>query len=153
VYAVLHYARTEQEAVRFLQRTVDLLAPGGRAVIGNVPLEDLQIDWTAQKPGPVGLLARLISVVRWVTSPGAATVPLTRSWKVRRIAQTMFKSRSPTERFAPAQLPPNYTLPLTTAAVERWLATVEGDLTHYWELPAPGVPLAPGRADLIIVRR
>lgn len=153
VYAVLHYARTESEAVRFLQRTVDLLAPGGRALIGNVPLDDLQIDWTAREPAPQGLIARLIAAVRWVTGPGIAPVPLTRRWKARRIVETMLKSRSPAERFAPARLPPSYTLSLTTVAVERWIATLEGDLVHHWELPAPGVPLAPGRADLIILRR
>ncbi|MFI5036897.1 MAG: SAM-dependent methyltransferase [Solirubrobacterales bacterium] len=152
VYAVLHYARSEREAVRFLQLTVDLLAPGGRALVGNVPLDDLQVDWTAPEPAPQGLIARVIAAARWVTRPGTAPVPLTRRWKVRRIVETMSRSRAPAERFAPARLPPNYTLPLTTAAVERWLTSLEGNLTHHWELPAPGAPLAAGRADLIIER-
>ena len=150
VYAVLHYARSEREAVRFLQLTVDLLAPGGRALVGNVPLDDLQVDWTAPDPDPQGLVARVIAVARWVMSPGTAPVPLTRRWKARRVVETMSKFRSPAESFAPTRLPPNYTPPLTTAAVECWLGSLEGDLTYHWELPAPGVPLVVGRADLII---
>jgi SAM-dependent methyltransferase len=153
MYAVFHYARTEQEAVLFLQRTLDLLAPGGRALIGNVPLDDLQVDWTPPDVAPQGLIARVMTVLCWLIRPGAGAVPLTRSWKARRIVETTIRIRSSGEQFAPARLPPNYTLSLTTAAIERWLATLEGDFVHHWELPAPGVPLAAGRADLIIVRR
>jgi len=153
VYAVFHYARTEEEAVCFLKRTVELLAPGGRALIGNVPLEDLHADWMSIEPSPHGLIARLIAAARWVMSPGEAPVPLTRRWKARRTVETLWKSRSAGAGFAPVRLPSNYTLPLTTAAVERWLAALDGDFLHRWELPAPGVPLAFGRADLIILRR
>jgi hypothetical protein len=64
----------------------------------------------------------------------------------------MSRNRAAGESFALARLPPDYTLPLTTAGVERWLTSLEGNLTHHWELPAPGVPLAAGRADLIIER-
>ena len=52
MYAVFHYARTESEAVCLLQRAFDLLAPGGQALIGNVPLSDLHIDWRPPEPGP-----------------------------------------------------------------------------------------------------
>lgn len=153
VYAVFHYARTDEEAVRFLQRTVELLNPGGRALVGNIPLEDLQADWIATEPAPQGLLARAIAAARWVMSPGTARVALTRRWKAHRTVEMLLKRGAAAEEFAPARLPSNYTLTLTTAAVERWLATLGGDLAHHWELPAPGVPLAPGRADLIITRR
>jgi 2-polyprenyl-3-methyl-5-hydroxy-6-metoxy-1,4-benzoquinol methylase len=153
MYAVFHYARTEQEATLFLQHTLDLLAPGGRALIGNVPLDDLQIDWAPPDTRQAGLVARVVAVFRWLMRPGAGTVPLTRIWKARRIVETTIGIRSSGEQFAPARLPPNYTLSLTTAAVERWLAKLDGDFVHHWELPAPGVPLAAGRADLIIVRR
>ncbi|MGA9315377.1 MAG: hypothetical protein WBV77_12185, partial [Solirubrobacteraceae bacterium] len=54
---------------------------------------------------------------------------------------------------SPARLPANYTLVLTTMAVERWLTTLDSGLTYRWALPAPSVPLAPGRADLIIEDR
>jgi SAM-dependent methyltransferase len=153
VYSVLHYARTESEAVRFLQCTIDLLAPRGRALIGNVPLDDLQADWTASEPAPQGLVARLLAAARWAARSGTAPVPLTRRWKVRRAVETMLKRRSPAGRFAPARLPSSYTISLTTATVDRWLSGFESDFIHHWQLPAPGVPLAPGRADLIIIRR
>jgi SAM-dependent methyltransferase len=152
MYAVFHYARTEQEAMLFLQRTVDLLAPGGRALIGNVPLDDLGADWEAPDTVPQALIARLVALVRWVLHPGTGAVPLTRRWKARNVFETSLKGCSSGQRFAAARLPANYTLLLTTPAVERWLATVDGDFVHHWELPAPGVPLARGRADLIIVR-
>ncbi len=153
VYSAFHYARSEHEAVRFLQRSVDLLAPGGRALIGNVPLEDLRVDWTASGPMPQGVLARASATARWMLSPGVARVPLTRRWKLRRVLETILRHSSPPERFAPARLPPDYVVPLSTMAVERWLATLAGDFVHHWELPAPGVPLAPARADLVLVHR
>jgi SAM-dependent methyltransferase len=152
MYAVLHYARSEQEAVLFLRRAVDLLAPGGRALIGNVPLGDLQADWPASARSPRGLLARMFAVGRWVATPGTAPVPLTRRWKARRVVETALKTHSSVNLFAPARLPANYTIALTTASVERWLGTTGVELTYHWELPAPGVPLAPSRADLIVIR-
>ncbi len=153
MYAAFHYARTESEAVCLLQRAFDLLAPGGRALIGNVPLDDLHVDWTAPEPAPLGLIERLIAAARWVMTPGAAPVPLTRRWKARRTVEALLNSRSSPGRFVVPPLPPGYTLSLTAAAVERWLAMVEGDFLFHWELPDPGVPLAAGRADLIIERR
>lgn len=153
MYGVLHYARTESEVALFLQRAIDLLAPGGRALIGSIPLDDLEVDWTPREPAPAGLIMRLIAAVQWVMTPGSAPVPLTRRWKSRRVGEAMLRSCSSAEHFTPARLPPNYTISLTTAAVERGLATQQDGLVHRWELPAPGTPLAYRRADLIIVRR
>jgi SAM-dependent methyltransferase len=155
MYAVLHYARSEQEGALFLQRAVDLLAPGGRALVGNVPLGDLQVDWRSDGSSPRGLPARLIAAGRWMTTPGVAPVPLTRHWKALYTIKATRKrgSRSSAERFAPARLPADYTLALTTSTVEGWLARLEGEVSYHWELPSPGVPLAPGRADLILLRR
>jgi SAM-dependent methyltransferase len=155
VYAVLHYSRSEQEAACFLKRTVELLAPGGSALVGNIPLEDLSIDWIAGEHPPRRPVMRLIAAGKWVATPGGAPVPLTRRWKARRVVEAIVKDwrHRSVEAFQPARLPANYTLTLTTAAVERWLARLDRDVTHRWELPAPGVPLAPGRADLVILRR
>jgi SAM-dependent methyltransferase len=155
MYAVLHYARDEREAALFLQRAFDLLAPGGRALIGNVPLDDLRADWRASERVPRGVPARLLAVGRWVATPGVAPVPLTRRWKARRVIEATIKrsSGSSGDLFAPARLPAGYTLTLRTGDVERWLAALDGDLTYRWQLPSPGVPLAPARADLIVLRR
>jgi SAM-dependent methyltransferase len=151
VYSVLHYARTDAEALRFLQSTVDLLAPHGRALVGNIPLEDLLIDWPSREP-QAGLLARLLSATRWAARGGRAPVALTRRWKLRRLAEMALKVPSSATGFAPARLPSGYTISLTTAVVERWLAMLGEELVHHWELPAPGVPLASARADLIVSR-
>jgi SAM-dependent methyltransferase len=154
VYAAFHYVRSEQEALRFLQRTVDLMAPGGTALVGNIPLADLGIDWTASERPPRGPIERLIAAGSWIATPGTAPVPLTPGWKARRTVETIIKARSrrPVDAFPPVRLPTNYTLTLTTVAIERWLAALDGDLTHRWRLPAPGVPLVHGRADLIVLR-
>jgi hypothetical protein len=153
MYAVLHLARSEQEAVRFLQVTVELLASGGRALIGSVPLEDLQVDWPSGRSLAGGRIARLAALGRWMASPGSAPVRLTRRWKARHVLRSVIKGRSDNPDFVLPRLPPNYTLPLTTTALERWLAPFGDELRYEWALPAPGVPLAAARADLIVVRR
>lgn len=162
MYAVLHYARNEREAVRLLRCAIDLLAPGGRVLVGNIPLEDLSIGWTAGERPSRGPLARLLAAGGWTVTAGSA-VPLTIGWKTRRTVETLIKAgghrfimaRSPgqVKVASPARLPANYTLVLTTMAVERWLTTLDSGLTYRWALPAPSVPLAPGRADLIIEDR
>jgi SAM-dependent methyltransferase len=153
VYAVFHYVRSEQEAVCLLQRIADLLAPGGRALIGNVPLEDLSVDWVASEQAPRGPLERLLSAGGWTAAPRIA-VPLTAGWKARRTLEAIIKAgkRRQVKVFTSAGLPANYTLALSTATVERWLRGLDGDLTYSWMLPDPGVPLASARADLVIVR-
>jgi SAM-dependent methyltransferase len=155
VYAAFHYVRSEQEAVRFLQRTCNLMAPGGMALVGNIPLSDLDVDWSPSEPSPRGLIARSVALGRWIAIPGSAPVPLTPWWKVRRTFETILKARSrrPIGDFPPARLPSKYTLPLTTGAIDAWVAALDGDLTHRWRLPAPGAPLAHSRADLIVNRR
>jgi 2-polyprenyl-3-methyl-5-hydroxy-6-metoxy-1,4-benzoquinol methylase len=153
LYAVLSCARSEREGICFLQRAVDLLAPGGRALVGNLPLQDLAVDWAPREPPPRGLPARAWAAARWIATPGTAPVALTRRWKLRRALTTALAPRAPVERFVPARLPDGYTVALSTETVERWLAAVEGEVSHHWQLPAPGVPLAAGRADLILLRR
>lgn len=96
---------------------------------------------------------QLMTTALWTLSAGKAPVPLTRRWKARYVAESVTKRRSQLPEFVSPQLPPNYTLPLTTLALERWLAAFRGDLRHEWVLPAPGAPLAASRADLILVRQ
>src|SRR3954453_24156363 len=45
MYSVLHYARTEQSAVAYLDLVATAMRPGGRALVGNIPLEDLAAPW------------------------------------------------------------------------------------------------------------
>jgi SAM-dependent methyltransferase len=154
MYAVVHYARSDAEAHRFLEHTVALLAPGGRALIGNVPLEDLDVDWAPDVPASRTVPGRVVSWVRWAMAPPARSpVQLTRRWKMRRGLELALSSGRPdTARFTPAQLPPSYTVALTVSGIERSLADLGVTLRHRWSPPGPGVPLAAGRADLIIER-
>ncbi len=153
MYAVLHYARTDAEAKRFLECTVALLAPGGRALVGNVPLEDLEADRAPTSPTSATLFSRVASWLRWVAAPAHPPVRLSRAWKIRRILESLVLSgASRTRSFTPVRLPTNYTMALTVDDVERWLAAVEGSPRYRWLSPGPGVPLASGRADLIIER-
>jgi len=155
VYAVLQCVRDEEQGVRFLQRTLDLLAEGGRALVGNLPLSDLAVDWTAPDPPPHGLLQRARVGGRWILTPGTASVPLTRRWKARRAVERVIKLQleSPIGDFPSVVLPEHHTVKLSTETVERWLASLQGDFTYRWRLPAPGVPLVAGRADLVLHRR
>jgi SAM-dependent methyltransferase len=152
MYAVLHYARTDQEALRFLSVAADLLDRGGRALIGSLPLADLRDDWPSPGEGQKRGLERVTAAARWTTSAGAASVPLTRRWKTRYMFESVLNKRARRADFVAPSLPANYTLPLTTAAIERWLAMLPNELVHHWELPAAGAPLAAARADLIVVR-
>jgi SAM-dependent methyltransferase len=154
MYAVLHYARTEADAQRFLERAVALLAPGGRALIGNLPLEDLDVEWQPAAPASRGILARILASARWAAAaPGRAPLVLTRRWKMRRILELVLSSAAASgARFAAPQLPTSYTVGLTVAAIDRWLAALDVPVRHSWLAPGPGVPLAVGRADLLIER-
>jgi hypothetical protein len=79
-------------------------------------------------------------------------VPLTRRWKARRAVERLIKTHleSPVGDFTPMLMPEHHAIALSTAAVERWLASIDSVFTYRWELPAPNVPLAAGRADLIL---
>lgn len=152
MYAVLHYARTDQEALSFLSVAAELLDTGGRALIGSLPLTDLRDDWPPPGERHRGSLARVTAAARWTTSAGAASVPLTRRWKARYLFESALNQRARRADFVSPRLPADYTLSLTTAAVERWLAMLPNELVHHWELPSPGAPLAAARADLIVER-
>ena len=147
MYAVLHYARSEEEAVGFLRATVDSLAVGGVALIGNVPLGDLEVDWPSTAGG---WMRRAFGAARWLAKEGVGSVPLTRRWKAQWMAESTLRRIAPGDDFPDARLPQGYTLSLTTLSVERWLETIDARLAYGWKLPAPGVPLAAGRADLIV---
>jgi SAM-dependent methyltransferase len=154
MYAVLHYARTEADAQRFLKQAVALLAPGGRALIGNLPLEDLDVDSQPAAVASRGILARVLASARWVAAaPGHAPVVLTRRWKLRRILELVLSSATADgARFTAPRLPPSYTVGLTIGGIDRWLAELDVPVRHSWMAPGPGVPLAVGRADLLIER-
>ena len=69
MYGVFHYARSEDEALQFLRSTLDLLAPGGRALIGNIPLEeDLRTAWTPAPRSAQGVLGARVAAAHSAVS-------------------------------------------------------------------------------------
>lgn len=98
----------------------------GRALVGNVPLEDLEADRAPTSSTSATLFSRDPSWLRWAAAPAHPPVLLSHAWKIRRILKAL--------------------------DVERWLAAIEGSLRYRRLSSGPGVPLASGRADLIIER-
>jgi hypothetical protein len=96
VYATLHLVSTEEEGERFVDRALALLAPGGLALFGNLPI-------------PTGDLPH---------SRRERAVAL--AWTVRRRLH-----RAP-RRTAVGSLPPGYALSLSRPLIEDWLGRVPG---------------------------
>jgi SAM-dependent methyltransferase len=156
MYAVMHYARDEAEARTFLKRASDALNPGGRALIGNIPLEDVKATFPRPAATKVPHAKRLLDVAMWTVRPERSAVRQTRVWKMRWVLESSVRSRLGSRSggtFDPVELPPNYTLPLSAQMIDQWLAAMPNELDHHWEVPSPGVPLAAGRADLVMTRR
>jgi SAM-dependent methyltransferase len=63
VYAVLHYVTSEAEGELFLRKAIELVAPGGFALFGNLPLpaEDLPHTTNQRLAGLVWSAARRLS--------------------------------------------------------------------------------------------
>jgi SAM-dependent methyltransferase len=150
MYAVVHYARSDDEGVEFLRRLTRCLRPGGRALVGNIPLTELSGD------GPrivgAGGADRIRGLARWVAAQDdVARRPA--GWKLRSIVLQTVRARlaGGEPGFETAALPTGYTVELTRARVDGWLREVDG-VTHRWLLPAPGTPMHLSRADLVLVR-
>jgi SAM-dependent methyltransferase len=123
VYAALHYVTSAAEGERFVHRALSLLAPGGRALFGNLPLPvaDLPHSWLQRAFG--------------------------RGWTgLRRIARQLGHRPA---RADPSSMPAGYCLPLTRDLIEGWLRPVP-DVSWRWVPPRVGVPLMRSRADLIV---
>jgi SAM-dependent methyltransferase len=149
MYAVLHYARTEQEGAIFVRRAAELLAPGGIGLFGNLPLEDL-----AALPNDGTSFGRLTAKVRWVLQP-AEGLPHGRVWRLKLFAfelgRRLRSSSSAKDAEEGYALPAGYVLPLTKARVENWLRSAGPGITWQWLTPRIGVPLH-RRADLVLYR-
>jgi SAM-dependent methyltransferase len=152
MYGVIHYARDESEVERFLDRVLEALRPGGLALVGDVPLEDLRRDWPTITDDRHPTQARADSA-RWLMRAGTAPIPLTRRWKARYLFEHAVRARSRERSFTLPELPPNYTVTMTSRIIERWLSQHHEQLTHRWKLPAPGAPLVAARADLVLTWR
>jgi SAM-dependent methyltransferase len=155
MYAVLHYSRSEEEGIGFLRAALGRLRPGGVALIGNLPLEELERDvrdsWL--RPG-VSRGMRLWLALRWIlrrTDPIRRRAP----WKLAAVVDYVVRRAvAPMRRggSAPASLPPGYVIGLSRRRIEEWIAALPYRVTYDWSAPAVGVPLHLMRADLRITR-
>jgi len=154
VYATFHYVRDAQQATIFLARVVDLLAPGGMALIGNLPLIDLadQLAGVRRARGR----ARLATMWSWVVHE-PTPVPRPPAWKVRALMATAGRQirrrvrPRPEDRAGPPPSVP--VMPLRIDAIEAMLAGLRVPTSHGWLAPAVGIPMFLDRADLLITRR
>jgi SAM-dependent methyltransferase len=157
VYATFHYVRERDQAARFLHRVVELLAPGGVALIGNLPLVELAEAADKVRTGsPRERMHGLASWLRREPTP----VPRNLEWRVRALARTAWTRWRPStrrqDRRNPSpthELPAGTVIPLRIDMIESLLDSVGVPVTHRWAAPAIGVPMFLDRADLLITRQ
>ncbi len=155
MYAVLHYAKSDRDGVRFLTATIGSLRPKGVALIGNIPLEELSDDLRNKWLRPIPKWEKISRCLRWILDDDHS-FGRTRGWKTaaalyffaKRILVKL-QNRTP---FQTARLPPGTVIPLTHDKIEEWLAQVPYQFRWEWLAPAVAVPLYLTRADLRIVR-
>jgi SAM-dependent methyltransferase len=154
MYAVLHYAPTDAAAVAFLDLVATAMRPGGRALVGNIPVDDLAASWDRVRSAPnVG--ARAVRFVRWLSTPGP--MGRTRRWKAgaawylatNKIGRRL-RGAEPTGDMP--SLVPGDCVTVTRANLMRWLGELSVPCTAEVVAPAPGTPLALDRVDLILSR-
>lgn len=148
VYATFHYVVDEAQARDLLASVVSLLKPGGKALIGSLPMPELAQATDSLRVG--GLAGRLGAAARWLcTGDGTGLHPL--RWRAEVLARQVRSGRSGGQVPGPAVagLEP---LDLTRARFERWLADLDVATEHQWVAPGAGVPFHLNRADLVITR-
>jgi predicted O-methyltransferase YrrM len=132
VYATLHYVADEAELDRFLDRSLDLLMPGGLVLFGNVPLAELRDGGDGPVPRPPG-------------------------WKVRALAYRAARRAARAVRrqppFRPSDLRGGTTLPLRASMIDGWLSARSDVAEHRWLAPRVGTPLFGQRGDLVVRKR
>ena len=111
VYATFHYVRDADQAARLLRRIVDLLRPGGTALIGNLPLVDLAEQAAALRTG--SMADRLRGTARWLRREQTA-VPRSFGWKVRALAHAVWSRRGRPTRGPAGDAPSSASPPCRT---------------------------------------
>lgn len=145
MYATLHYARSEAEGRDLVRLVIDRLRPGGRALIGSLPLQELR--WELQPQArPVVVRARLLLKGEREPLP---TPPLWRLGCALAVTAKRIPSHWGRGAVPPPSLPAGYAITLSRSMIEGWLP----DTVRYrWRRGAAGAPLSFGRADLLITR-
>jgi len=145
VYAALHYVRSEAEGRELVQLVVDKLRPGGRALIGSLPLKELR--WELE-PQARSVAARARLLMRGEREP-VPTPPLWRLGCALVVTAKRLFSRWNGGAARPPSLPAGYAIPLSRPMIEGWLPD---KVRYHWRRSAVGAPLSFGRADLLITR-
>ena len=96
VYATLHMVSTEGEGEQFVHRALALLAPGGLALFGNLPIPAEELPHSRRQ--------RAVAL----------------AWALRR------RLHHAPRRTAVGSLPPGYALSLSRPLIEGWLRRVPG---------------------------
>ena len=145
MYAALHYARSEAEGRELVQLIIGRLRPGGRALIGSLPLEELQWELRPQARS-IPARARLLLVGEREPLP---TPQLWRLGSALFLTAKRASSRWSNGAAAPPSLPGGQVVALSRPMIEGWLpATV----SYSWRRGALGAPQPYGRTDLLITR-
>jgi 2-polyprenyl-3-methyl-5-hydroxy-6-metoxy-1,4-benzoquinol methylase len=125
IYSVLHYLASEEEVVTFLRRACDLLEPGGRLLVGDMPNTDLRRRFQASSRGKEFQI----------------------EWN-KRIAST----KGATTNDASTVVDPKLFEP-DDGAVLRLLGKFRSSTTHAWILPQRvDLPFGYTREDLLILK-
>jgi 2-polyprenyl-3-methyl-5-hydroxy-6-metoxy-1,4-benzoquinol methylase len=152
MYSVLQYARSADDAKAFLSLAVSALRPGGRALVGNVPLAELAGELSEARHGRAP--TRIVAFARWVATP--SRMGHTRRWKLRALLYLLgdkpARSRRAVDRPGTPSLPPGVCVEITRAHLTEWLGDLPVPCSVDWVAPAPGIPLALDRVDLVVTR-
>jgi 2-polyprenyl-3-methyl-5-hydroxy-6-metoxy-1,4-benzoquinol methylase len=158
-YAVLHYVANEKEGRMFMERALAALRPGGRVLLGNLPLAELQKEPESATGPSRGRVGRVAVAFVGALRPGRANavgVVLTRRARLTTLLLThsllLLRPVIPGARAAPRSLPSGTTLDLSRNMIEKWLVHARIDVHWEWLAPGLATPLATGRADLLIMR-
>ena len=145
LYGVLggHQA-TPDEGCRTIERTVGRLAPGGRALVGQVPLADLRPSHMDHGGN------RVMSLTRWAMADPAGLPHEALAISVSRLPRLAPPPRWTCQAAVRASTHMDGLMP-TVAMIEEWLRPLN---VHWeWRRPRIGTPMHAIRADLIIERR
>lgn len=155
MYAAFHYVRSDDEGRAVLGQIVGHLAPGGIALVGNLPLAEVVAENQRWLAGTTRL-TQILGQLGWAAAGWRSWRPI--GWRLR-VQLAVFRlrhfparddSRGP--EFAMPGLPAGYCLPLSMRLIEGWLRELPERVTYEWLAPAVDTPLFMGRADLRITR-
>jgi len=150
-YAVLHYAEDEAEVDVFLRHIISVLRPGGVALVGSLPLEELQDATT----GSGGGAARKLWTATGLLVGDRGPLRRTARWRLASLGYRMYAKGRRRARRGDARrvlTTGGASVRLTYQMLESLLDAIDGSMAWEWLPPAIGTPLFADRADLLVRR-